>query len=164
GVAESETADIYCDAYDVIAQHAISRLMMSNDPASQYWLEHRGRLRDLLKKPVMVLPYGASHRTMRKEIWKGAAELNLKPSKDAVERLLSYQWEGIKTKLPGALLVQKHIKRMVLHLLEPGREPGRSEKGRRLNRFRSPPARFLSWITPSGFPVLNRHLEVDTHQ
>jgi DNA-directed RNA polymerase len=159
GAVETEAAEIY-DAYAIIAEHVALHLTATADsPISQYWLEHRQHLRDLLKSPVMTLPYGASRRTMHQQIREAAADLGLKPTWDGTKQLCNFVLVAIKQKLPGALRVQNHIKGIAAALLEPGREPGSDDKGRPLKQFRSPPAQFISFVTPTGFPWLNRYFE-----
>jgi DNA-directed RNA polymerase len=45
------------DVYDIVAKHARQTLYADDDPSSRIWAQ-RNDLRDLLKQPIMTLPYG----------------------------------------------------------------------------------------------------------
>jgi hypothetical protein len=79
-------------------------------------------------------------------------------AKGAAAKLRDIVWDSINEKLPGAMAFRKHIRAIVSHCLEPGREQYLAPNGKMMSRFRAPPATFMSWVTPSGLPVSNRYL------
>jgi len=149
----------YRDVYKIVAQNVETRLFADRaDPLSRFWLDHKPHLRDLLKQPGMTLCYGATTRGMLDQINDAADDLRLKLPKGAAAKLRDSVWDSIKEKLPGAMRFRKHIRAIVSHCLEPGREHYLAPDGRTMSRFRAPPAKFMSWVTPSGLPVSNRYL------
>jgi Autographiviridae RNA polymerase len=158
----------YRDVYKIVAHNVETRLFADRaDPLSRFWLDYRPHLRDLLKQPVMTLCYGATKRGMLDQIKDAADDLSLKlprivgedgKVKGAAAKLRDIVWDSIKEKLPGAMRFRKHIRAIVSHCLEPGRERYLAPNGKMMSRFRAPPARFMSWVTPSGLPVSNRYL------
>jgi DNA-dependent RNA polymerase len=134
-------------------------LKLGSEPLSRFWLDHRSHLRDLLKQPVMTLCYGATKGGMLDQIKDAADDLSLKLPKGAAAKLRDIVWDSINEKLPGAMAFREHIRAIVSHCLEPGREWYLAPNGKRMSQFRAPPATFMSWVTPSGLPVSNRYLQ-----
>jgi hypothetical protein len=131
------------DAYEIVAQRAATHLFTDRaDPLSQFWLDHKQHLRDLLKQPIMTLPYGVTRAGMLDQINEGVEEINegaeepaLTLPKGAAVKLRDIAWDSIKEKLPGAMKARERIQAIAKHLLEPGREPFRARNGKIRSRF-----------------------------
>lgn len=124
------------DVYDIVATHARQALYADDDPSSRFWL-HRDDLRDLLKQPIMTLPYGVTQSGMLDQIKEACEKLRIAASFEAMVRLRDHIWKAIEEKLPGAMEARRYIQGIAQHCL------GRST--------------YMQWLTPSGFPVDNRY-------
>src|SRR5262245_20019553 len=120
------------DVYDIVAAHARCNLLADGD---DFWLGMD--LRDLLKQPIMTLPYGVTKAGMLDQIKEKCEELKISEPPRAMERLRDHVWEAIEKKLPGAMETRKYIRGVAKDCL-----------GRKT---------FMQWVTPSGFPVANRY-------
>jgi hypothetical protein len=127
------------DVYQILANHATRTLHANQDAQSQYWYEHKENLRDLLKQPIMTLPYGVTKQGMFDQIKDGCAELGIAPSFGALVCLRDHIWCAIEERLPGAMKARECIQAIAEDCLERGT--------------------YMQWVTPSGFPVANRYRE-----
>jgi DNA-directed RNA polymerase len=121
------------DVYGMVAAHA--RRSLSVDPDAQCWLDYD--LRDLLKKPIMTLPYGVTKAGMLDQIKEKCEELKISHPSEAMKRLRDHIWQAIEEKLPGAMQTREYIRGIAKDCLD-------------LKTF-------MQWVTPSGFPVANRY-------
>jgi len=123
------------DVYDIVARHAQQDLFA--DELSRSWLDRRDALRDLLKRPIMTLPYGVTRSGMLDQIKEACDELEIDASSEAMVRLRDHIWKAIEEKLPGAMEPRIYIQGIAQHCLDRGA--------------------YMQWVTPSGFPVDNRY-------
>ena len=123
------------DLYEIVAHHAQQDLFA--DEPSRSWLDRRGALRDLAKRPIMTLPYGVTPRGMLDQIKETCDELGIDASFEAMVRLRDHIWRAIEEKLPGAMEARTFIQNIAQHCLDRGT--------------------YMQWVTPSGFPVDNRY-------
>jgi DNA-directed RNA polymerase len=121
------------DVYEIVAAHAKSNLYVDGD--AQCWLDHD--LRDLLKLPIMTLPYGVTKAGMLDQIKEKCDELKISIPSKAMERLRDHIWRAIEKKLPGAMETREYIRGIAKDCLDC--------------------KTFMQWVTPSGFPVANRY-------
>jgi DNA-directed RNA polymerase len=126
------------DVYGMVAAHVRSNLQV--DPDAQCWLDYD--LRDLLKQPIMTLPYGVTKAGMLDQIKEKCEELKISVPSKAMRRLRDHIWEAIEKKLPGAMETRDYIRGRAKHYLGCGT--------------------FMQWVTPSGFPVANRYRKSKT--
>jgi DNA-directed RNA polymerase len=123
------------DIYEIVGAHAQQDLFA--DEPSRFWFSHRRHLRDLLKRPIMTLPYGVTQRGMLDQIKETCEELGIAAPFEAIGRLRDHIWKAIEEKLPGAMETREYIQGLAQHCLDRGA--------------------YLQWVTPSGFPVDNRY-------
>ncbi len=121
------------DVYEIVAAYAKQNLHV--DPDAQCWLDHD--LRDLLKRPIMTLPYGVTKAGMLDQIKEKCEELKISVPSKAMECLRDHIWLAIEEKLPGAMQAREYIRGIAKDCL-----------GCKT---------FMQWVTPSGFPVANRY-------
>src|SRR5262249_18265502 len=86
------------DVYEIVARHAQQDLFA--DELSRSWLNYKDELRDLLKQPIMTLPYGVTKPGMLKQIRETCEELGIVVPFAAMVRLRDHIWKAIKEKLP----------------------------------------------------------------
>src|SRR5262249_52040014 len=69
------------DIYDIIAKLVRAKLYADHDnPAAQYWLDlTHTDLRDVVKRPIMTLPYGATKQGMYDQIKEECVDLGKAP-------------------------------------------------------------------------------------
>jgi len=122
------------DVYDIVAAHARCNLLADGD---DFWLGMD--LRDLLKQPIMTLPYGVTRAGMLDQIKEGCEERGINAPFEALVRLRDHIWRAIEEKLPGAMKAREYIQEVTVskYFLDCGG--------------------YVQWITPSGFPVANRY-------
>jgi DNA-dependent RNA polymerase len=123
------------DIYEIVGAHARQSLLADDDPSSRFWLAHE--LRDLLKQPIMTLPYGVTKPGMLDQIKKACEGLGIVAPREAMRRLRDHIWRAIEEKLPGAMETRAYIQGIARHCLDRGT--------------------YMQWVTPSGFPVDNRY-------
>jgi DNA-directed RNA polymerase len=123
------------DLYEIVAHHAQQDLFA--DEPSRSWLDRRGALRDLAKRPIMTLPYGVTPRGMLDQIKETCDELGIDASFEAMVRLRDHIWRAIEEKLPSAMEARTFIQNIAQHCLDRGT--------------------YMQWVTPSRFPVDNRY-------
>src|SRR5262249_42820441 len=121
------------DVYEIVAAHAKPNLRV--DPDAQCWLNHD--LRDLLKEPIMTLPYGVTKAGMLDQIKEKCEELEISVPPKAMQRLRDHTWRAIEQKLPGAMETREYIRGIAKDCLDR--------------------KTFMQSVTPSGFPVANRY-------
>jgi DNA-directed RNA polymerase len=126
------------DVYQILAGHETRTLHANQDAQSQYWYEHREILRDLLKQPIMTLPYGVTKAGMLDQIKDGCEELGIVPPPGALVALRDHIWCAIEERLPGAMKARECIQAIAKDCLERN-------------------VIYMEWVTPSGFPVANRY-------
>ena len=117
------------DVYDIVARHAQQDLFA--DEPSRSWLDRRGDLRALLKRPIMTLPYGVTPRGMLDQIKETCDELGIDASFEAMVRLRDHIWRAIEEKLPGAMEARIYIQSIAQHCLDRGT--------------------YMQWVTPSAY-------------
>jgi hypothetical protein len=123
---------------EAVARAVKTRLRADKDHcSSQFWLEHEGVLGQILKDPVMTLPYGVTKGGMADQIWEAAKEQELKPPKDAVKTLRDHAWEVIGEMMPGAVALRDWLQDRVRQEFANGG--------------------VVSWVTPTGVPVSNHY-------
>ena len=127
------------DVYDIVTAHGRQTLHADDDPSSRIWLgyNHASQLRDLLKRPIMTLPYGVTSRGMLDQIKETCEELGIAVPFEAMVRLRDHIWKAIEEKLPGAMEARRYIQGIARHCLDRGA--------------------YMQWVTPSRFPVDNRY-------
>jgi hypothetical protein len=126
------------DVYEIVAERALTNLLADHDdPLTQFWLDHKKHLRDLLKQPIMTLPYGATKRGMLEQIEEKAKELGLTLPNGAAAKLRDHVWRAIEQKLPGAMRLRECIQGIARHCLDR--------------------KTFMSWASPTGVPISNRY-------
>ncbi|OLB77896.1 MAG: hypothetical protein AUI16_05015 [Alphaproteobacteria bacterium 13_2_20CM_2_64_7] len=123
------------DIYEIVGAHARQSLLADDDPSSRFWLAHE--LRDLLKQPIMTLPYGVTKPGMLDQIKEACEGLGIVAPREAMRRLRDHIWRAIEEKLPGAMETRAYIQGIARHCLDRGT--------------------YMQWVTPSGFPVDNRY-------
>jgi len=111
------------------------RQTLQADDAASFW--RSVSLRDLLKRPIMTLPYGVTERGMLDQIKEECEKLGIKAPFEALVRLRDHVWNAIEEKLPAAMEVRGYIQDLAGRCLEHGK--------------------FVKWTTLSGFPVENRY-------
>jgi DNA-directed RNA polymerase len=126
-----------------VAKHARQTLYADDDPSSRIWAQ-RNDLRDLLKQPIMTLPYGLTQSGMLDQIKEACKERGIAASSDAMDRFRDHIWNAIEEKLPGAMETRKYIQNIAQYFLDRGT--------------------FMRWTTPSGFAVTNRYCESETRR
>ena len=127
------------DIYETAAFKVKELIEVNHDTPSRFWLTHADALRDLIKQPVMTLPYGVGDWGMLDQIVNGCKDKGIEAPWEAMERLREHIQTAIKEHLSGALKAMEYIKGIAKHCLDHGT--------------------YLQWITPSGFPVENRYRE-----
>lgn len=126
------------DVYEIVAERALTNLLADRDDLlTQFWLDHKKHLRDLLKQPIMTLPYGATKRGMLEQIEEKAEELGLTLPNGAAAKLRDHVWRAIEQKLPGAVRLRECIQGIARHCLDR--------------------KTFMSWVSPTGVPISNRY-------
>jgi DNA-dependent RNA polymerase len=151
------------DIYERIGDRVRMNLFADRaDPLSRFWLDRKKHLRDFCKQPVMTLMYGVTKPGMLDQIYEKAEDLGLIPlPPKAAVRLRDHIWSAIEQVLPIAVKTREEIQKLADALLKPGREQcgWQKRKDKRVPNylFRAPPATFMEWLTPSGFPVANRY-------
>jgi hypothetical protein len=123
------------DIYEIVGTHALQSLLADDDPSSRFWLDYE--LRDLLKQPIMTLPYGVTKPGMLDQIKEACEGLEIVGSTGAMTRLRDHIWRAIEEKLPGAMETREYIQGIAQHCLDRGT--------------------YMQWVTPSGLPVDNRY-------
>jgi hypothetical protein len=123
------------DIYEIVGAHARQSLLADDDPSSRFWLDYQ--LRDLLKQPIMTLPYGVTKPGMLDQIKEACEWLGIVAPGGAMTRLRDHIWRAIEEKLPGAMETREYIRAIAQHCLD--RDT------------------YMQWVTPSGFPVDNRY-------
>jgi DNA-dependent RNA polymerase len=123
------------DIYEIVGAHARQSLLADDDPSSRFWLDYE--LRDLLKQPIMTLPYGVTKPGMLDQIKEACEGLGIVAPTGAMTRLRDHIWRAIEEKLPGAMETREYIQGIAQHCLDRGT--------------------YMQWVTPSGFPVDNRY-------
>jgi DNA-directed RNA polymerase len=130
------------DIYDGFAVH--TRQSLFADDAAKFWRSVSAKeLRDILKRPVMTLPYGVTKRGMLDQI-REELPTQLNAPYEAVVRLRDLAWAAIEEKLPGAMRTREYMQAIAGRCLEHGK--------------------FVGWKTLSGFPVVNRYTKSKTHR
>jgi DNA-dependent RNA polymerase len=133
------------DIYLIVTNQVEQTLQADDDPSSRYWLGHnRPHLRDLLKRPIMTLPYGVTLRGMLDQIKETCEGLGIAAPFEAMVRLRDHTWAAIEEKLPGAMEARTYIQGIAQHCLDSGT--------------------YMQWVTPSGFPVDNRYRKSETRR
>src|SRR5262249_48903485 len=94
-------------------------------------------LRDLLKQPIMTLPYGVTRAGMLDQIGEGCEERGINASFEDLVRLRDHIWHAIEEKLPGAMRAREYIQAIARRCLERGI--------------------YTQWRRPAGFPVAKRY-------
>jgi len=122
------------NVYEIVARHAQQDLYA--DEPSRTWLRHADHLRDLLKRPIMTLPYGVTKPGMLNQIKETCEELEIVVPFSALLQLRDHIWKAIEEKLPGAMKAREFIQGIAQHCLDRGT--------------------FLQWAI-SGFPVINSY-------
>ena len=127
------------DVYDIVTAHGRQTLHADDDPSSRIWLGHKhaSHLRDLLKQPIMTLPYGVTALGMLDQIKETCEDLGIAVPFEAMVRLRHHIWKAIEEKLPSAMEARAYIQGIAQHCLNRGA--------------------YMKWVTPSGFPVENRY-------
>src|SRR5262249_19643135 len=125
---------------ELVIQHARQELFANEE--SRFWLNNP--LRDLLKQPIMTLPYGVTRRGMLDQIQETCEELGIEAPFEALVRLRDHVWKAIEEKLPGAMETREHIQAIAQRCLEHGRS--------------------IEWTTLAGFPVANRYRKSRTRR
>jgi hypothetical protein len=137
--------------YDIYA-HVIAKTieLIDADPCDHavWWRERFKQLdtkqkRKLLKRPIMTFGYSVTDYGACRQISEAAYRdldpfTNEKPPKGAFMYLAKKVREACKQELPGAKWVMDYICMLAKYCLDDGR--------------------FLTWVSPSGFPVENRYL------
>jgi len=127
------------DVYQIIVERVRLSLQADrHDPAARLWLQ-RNDLRDLLKQPVMTLPYGAGSWGMFEQIADACEDLRIAADAKAIAKLRDHVFEAIKELLPRTIETMGHIQGIADRCLARGS--------------------FMRWTSPSGFPVCNRYLK-----
>jgi DNA-dependent RNA polymerase len=144
-VRTTERGPAIQDAYDVVTAYARQNLCADGDDPS-IWLSHNlaPYLRDLLKQPIMTLPYGVTRSGMLDQIKETCAELGINVPFAALVRLRDHIWRAIEEALPGAMAARTYIQGIAQHCLDRGA--------------------YMQWVTPSGFPVDNRYRKSHAHR
>jgi DNA-directed RNA polymerase len=122
------------DVYEILARHERQTLRADDDT---FWCDlPLSLLRDLVKRPVMTLPYGVTKQGMLDQI-KEECPTQLNAPFKANVRLRDHVWKAIEEKLPGAMETREYIQDLARRCLEHGK--------------------FMEWTTLSGFPIVNRY-------
>jgi DNA-directed RNA polymerase len=103
------------DIYETVARHARQTLQADDDPASRFWVK-RNNLRDLLKQPIMTLPYGVTKPGMLDQIKEACEKLKIDAPSKAMVRLRHHIWQAIEEKLPGAMETREYILRTLRNI------------------------------------------------
>jgi hypothetical protein len=138
----TERSLVLHDVYEAVALHARQGLLADDDTSSRFWLDYE--LRDLLKQPIMTLPYGVTKRGMLDQIKEACAELKIAAPFGAMVRLRDHVWQAIEERLPGAMETREYIQGIAEHCTNRGE--------------------FMRWTTRSGFPLINRYTASKTRR
>jgi hypothetical protein len=131
------------DFYGAVAD-AVERALLCDDGECADWWRGRlngldsNKLRKLFKRPVMTFAYSVTDRGMAEKLVEVSQEmLGEKPPRGAAMYLAKKIRVACREKLAGPAAVMDHICELARVSAERGQ--------------------FLTWETPSGFPVSNRY-------
>jgi DNA-directed RNA polymerase, mitochondrial len=123
------------DIYQEVADRVKARLEVANNPIARVCLTWDID-RKLLKPPVMTFPYSVSDSGMHDQLREKLKERDGKYDRAAAQYLIKCLKEVIRDVAPGAVKVQKYLRKIAGVLARVGL-----------------PA---CWTSPTGFPVVNR--------
>jgi hypothetical protein len=135
------------DVYSIVAAKAVELLKLDDHEHARWWRDRLDLLkprqvRKLLKQPVMTYAYSVTLEGATQQIADAYGDLRLNewPAKGAFRYLAEKVLEACRLLLPGPARVMDYIQALAKDRLDQGL--------------------FLEWVSPSGFPVLNRYHEL----
>ncbi|WP_295842620.1 DNA-directed RNA polymerase [uncultured Xanthomonas sp.] len=135
-VPQVKPADIYTRVRDV-AQVKLAARAEAGDPIA---IKLDGQLtRDIVKQPVMTLPYGVTKSGMRSQVLGKMKKLGLGDDWETAEYLAALLWECIGEVVIAARAAMDWL--------------------REASKVASSADLPVSWTTPAGFPVLQEYRE-----
>lgn len=135
-IPQERPADIYTKVMHVAA----ARIRTEAEAGNPFAVTWDGTLtRDLVKQPVMTLPYGVTKSGMRNQIVEKCKKLGLDDSRDRAGYLADILWEAIGQVVIAAREAMDWLKEAA-KVAAKGDMP-------------------VSWTTPAGFPVLQEYRE-----
>lgn len=135
-VPQERPADIYTRVMEV-AQAKLRSRAEAGDPLA---IKLDGRLsRDLVKQPVMTLPYGVTRSGMRDQVLDKFKKLGMEDDWDMASYLAALLWECIGEVVIAARTAMDWL--------------------REASKVASSAGLPVSWTTPAGFPVLQEYKE-----
>jgi DNA-directed RNA polymerase len=136
------------DVYGIVIAKAIELLKADDHDRARWWCDRLELLtprqvRKLLKQPIMTYSYSVTLSGATKQIAEAYGELrpNAWPDEGGFKYLAEKVLKACELLLPGPTKVMEYIRALAQHRMD-----------QKL---------FLEWITPSGFPVLNRYHELN---
>lgn len=128
------------DIYTKVMHVAAARIKAEAEAGNPFAITWDGTLtRDLVKQPVMTLPYGVTKSGMRNQIVEKCKKLGLDDSRDRAGYLADILWEAIGQVVIAAREAMDWLKDAA-KVAAKGDMP-------------------VSWTTPAGFPVLQEYRE-----
>jgi DNA-directed RNA polymerase len=135
-IPQEKPADIYTQVMHVAAAR-IKKEAEGGDPMAAVW---DGRLtRDIVKRPVMTLPYGVTKAGMRGQIMEKMGNNRDKGAHEEASYLAGVLWDAIGQVVIAARVAMDWLKGAA-KVAAKGEMP-------------------VSWTTPAGFPVLQEYRE-----
>ena len=135
-IPQPKPADIYSRVKDV-AQEKLRARAESGDPLA---IKLDGQLtRDIVKQPVMTLPYGVTKSGMRAQVLSKFKKLGMEDDWETAEYLATLLWECIGEVVIAARAAMDWL--------------------RDASKVASSADLPVSWTTPAGFPVLQEYRE-----
>ncbi|SKB50198.1 DNA-directed RNA polymerase [Luteibacter sp. 22Crub2.1] len=126
------------DIYTKVMHVAQARIKAEAEAGNPFAISWDGTLsRDLVKQPVMTLPYGVTKSGMRNQIVEKCKKLGLDDSRDRASYLGDILWESIGQVVIAAREAMDWLKDAA-KVAAKGDMP-------------------VSWTTPAGFPVLQEY-------
>jgi len=144
-IPQEKPADIYTQVMNVAAER-IKKEAEAGDPMAARW---DGQLtRDIVKRPVMTLPYGVTKAGMRGQLMEKMGNARDKGAHEEASYLAGVLWDAIGQVVIAARVAMDWLKSSA-KVAAKGDMP-------------------VSWTTPAGFPVLQEYREsigtrVETH-
>jgi len=135
-IPQEKPADIYTQVMKVAAER-IKKEAEAGDPMAARW---DGQLtRDIVKRPVMTLPYGVTKAGMRGQLMEKMGNARDKGAHEEASYLAGVLWDSIGQVVIAARVAMDWLKASA-KVAAKGDMP-------------------VSWTTPAGFPVLQEYRE-----
>lgn len=133
-------SDVPNDIYQVVADKVLELIKEDNSDIAKEWIRY-GIDRKLTKRSVMTLPYGLTKYSCREYIRSDIAESGkgqFSSMKDSIWFFADMLWKSIDSTLVGAQVAMEFLRQVASEVSKDGEH--------------------IEWVSPTGFPVIQKNM------